>query len=242
MIIGVLFRIVLFQPLFNLLIFFYSTIALHNIGIAIIYLTVFIKIVLYPLSAKALKAQRALADINPKIALLKEKFKNDKEGLARATVTLYREEKINPFSSIGLLLVQIPFLIAVYMALTRGLGKADFSVLYPFIAHPESINYHLFGAFDLQVKNIYLAVIAGFTQFWQAKMMPMQTPSVHTKGSKDEELASVMNKQMLYFAPALTIFVAAKLPSGLALYWAVSNVLTILQQYILFRKYTHAKT
>lgn len=237
MIIGDIFNLVLFQPLFNLLILLYSSIALHTMGLAIVFLTIFIKLVLYPLSVKALKAQKALADVNPKITQLRAKYKDDKEGLARAMVALYRDEKINPFSSLGLLVVQIPFLIAVYMALTHGLGKADFSALYPFVTRPSTLNYNFLGLFDLQHKSIYLALLAGASQFWQAKMLPTQPPAVHTKGSKDEELAAVMNKQMLYFAPVLTLFVAATLPSGLALYWTVSNLLTVLQQFILFRNH-----
>lgn len=233
--IGQLFKIALFEPLFNLLIFFYSTVAFQDMGLAIILLTIFIKIILYPLSLKALRSQQAMLGLNPKIAELKEKYASKKEELAKALVALYREEKVNPFSSILLIIFQIPFLIAVYMVFTSGLGNADLGLLYSFVQKPEHLNLDFLGIFNLKNKSIYFALAAAFTQFWQAKMFSVARPAAGGQGSKDEELTAIMNKQMIYFAPALTVIIGARLPSGLSLYWAVSNLLTIVQQYLLFR-------
>jgi YidC/Oxa1 family membrane protein insertase len=83
---------------------------------------------------------------------------------------------------------------------------------------------------------VYLAILAGLAQFWQAKMMMTKQPTVKTEGSKDESMTAIMNKQMLYFMPAITIFIGISLPGGLTLYWFVITVLTALQQLVVFKK------
>lgn len=236
--IGELFRLILFQPLFNVLIFFYSNIAFGDFGLAIIYLTILIKLVLYPFSLKAIRTQQALASLNPRMAELKERHKGNKEDLAKAMMALYKAEKVNPLSSIFLMLLQIPFLIAVYWAMQAGLNNTDFSALYPFVTKPERVNLSFLSVIDLGQKSIYLAFFAGITQYIQAKMLPVPKPSVQSKGSSDEAMASMMNKQMLYFMPVITVVIGSRLPSGLALYWAVSNILSSVQQYFLLRKYS----
>ena len=105
------YNLILYQPLFNLLIFLYNLIPWHDLGIAIIVLTIVIKVVLWPLSGKALKSQKALQSLQPKIEDLKAQYKDDKEGMSRAMMALYKTEKINPFSSCLPLLIQLPFLM-----------------------------------------------------------------------------------------------------------------------------------
>lgn len=236
--IGELFRLILFQPLFNVLIFFYSNIAFRDFGLAIIYLTILIKLVLYPFSLKAIKTQQVLASLNPRMAELKEKHKGNKEELAKAMMALYKEEKVNPLSSIFLMLLQIPFLIAVYWAMRAGLNNTDWSALYPFVPKPENLNLNFLSFINLGQKSIYLAVVAGGTQYIQAKLLPTPKPLVKSAGSTDEAVASMMNKQMLYFMPVITVVIGSRLPSGLALYWAVSNILSSVQQYFLLRKHS----
>jgi len=92
------------------------------------------------------------------------------------------------------------------------------------------------GLIDLSKPNIYLAVLAGLVQFWQARMMSRNKPAVQTPGSRDESMTAIMNKQMLYFMPAITVFIGISLPGGLTLYWFVFNLFTGLQQLITFRK------
>jgi YidC/Oxa1 family membrane protein insertase len=92
------------------------------------------------------------------------------------------------------------------------------------------------GFLNLGKPNVYLAVLAGLAQFWQAKMMMTKRPPISTPGSKDESMAAIMNKQMLYFMPALTVFIGLSLPGGLTLYWFVLTLLTALQQILTFRK------
>src|SRR3990167_7571329 len=95
-----------YQPLFNVLVFIYNTIPGQDLGVAIIALTVLVRVLLYPLSSQSIKAQKMMQDVQPKLDALKKQFGADKEKLASATMQLYREEKVNPLSSCLPLLLQ----------------------------------------------------------------------------------------------------------------------------------------
>ncbi len=233
---GYLFNLIFYQPLFNLLIFFYNIIPGHDIGLAIIFLTILIKLILYPLSLKAIKAQKALNELQPKIEEIKKKFKDQKDKMAQEMMELYKKSKVNPFSSCLPLLIQLPFLIAVYRVFIKGLGSEGLEMLYPFISNPGHINSISFGILDLARPNLVLALLAGAAQFWQAKMMPVKQPPKSMPGAKDESVTAMMNKQMLYFMPILTVFIGVSLPGGLTLYWFLTTLLTVGQQYFYFKK------
>ena len=230
-----LFQEIFYRPILNFLVFLYNIIPGHDLGVAIILLTIVIKLVLHPLSLKSLKSQKELQEVQPKIDALKEQYKDDKEGLAKATMELYKEHKINPFSSCLPLLIQLPFLLAVYRVFRDGLANR-LGLVYSFVPKPETINAFSFGFLDLSKPNIILAVLAGAAQFWQAKTMMAKAPKKAETNSKQPDMAAMMNKQMLYLMPALTIFIGVSLPGGLTLYWFVLTLLTALQQWFMFRK------
>lgn len=230
-----IFTLLFYQPIFNLLIFFYNTISFQDLGIAIILLTAAIKLILWPLGRSSIKSQKALQDLQPKIEELKAKHGNDKVGLSQATMDLYKENKVNPFSSCLPLLLQLPFLWAVYRVFLNGVGN-KLELVYPFIYKPEVINTFSLGFLDLAAPNRYLAILAGLAQFWQAKMMMTAKPAVKSAGSQDENMAAIMNKQMLYIMPAVTVAIGFTLPGGLTLYWFVLTLITALQQLVTFRK------
>lgn len=232
---------ILLRPLFNLLVFVYNVIPGHDIGIAIIAMTVFIKLILYPISLKAIRSQKSLQELQPKLEEIKSKYKDKKEELAAEMMKLYKENNVNPFSSCLPLLIQLPILIAVYSVFQSGLSSQRFDLLYPFIANPGHINTVSLGLIDLAKASTYLAIGAAIAQFFQAKMMLSKQPE-KTKsgelipGSKDENMAAIMNKQMVYLMPLLTFWFGLKFPGGLSLYWLVSTLLQLLQQYIMFKK------
>lgn len=109
-------------------------------------------------------------------------------------------------------------------------------LIYPFITNPGHINSISFGILDLAKPNLILAILAGAAQFWQAKMMPIKQPPKNMPGSKDESITAMMNKQMLYFMPVITVVIGATLPGGLTLYWFLTTFLTVGQQYLYFKK------
>lgn len=232
-IIGDFFNLFLYKPLFNLLVLFYNIIPGNDFGVAIIFLTLLIKFILYPLSLKSFKSQKVLQDLQPKIKNLQEKYKNDKESLARATLDLYRNEKINPFSGLFLAFMQLPILIALYSVFSQGLKAEQLSNLYNFIKNPIIINPIFLGLIDLSKPNIILAVLAGILQFFQTKMA---SSNVDKKNEKIPDVAKIMQTQMLYFFPVITIIILLNLPSALGLYWVVGSGFSILQQYYIIKK------
>ena len=231
-----LFHAFLYEPILNLLVFLYNVVPGHDLGIAIILLTIIIKIVLLPLSKQSIKSQKALQELQPKINEIKAKYAGNKEEMGRAMMDLYKKNKVNPFSSCLPLLIQLPFFFAVFKVFKDGLNETTLSFVYPFIDRPQEISSSFLGLVDLSKPSVVLAVLAGGAQFWQAKMMITKKAEVKTEGAKDENIMAAMNKQMLYFMPAITIFIGITLPGGLSLYWFVITILTVLHQIYIFRK------
>lgn len=234
-----LFHVVLYQPLYNALIWLYNVLPGADMGVAIIVLTVIVKVLLWPLNHSSLVSQKALQDLQPKLNALKEQYKEDKEGFARATMELYKQEKVNPLSSCLPVLIQLPFIIALYSVLRAGLTDSSFTDLYAFVSAPAQINEMFIGILDLTAKSIPLALLAGGLQFIQTRMLTSRRPPMAQKakeGSKDEEMLASMNKSMMYTMPLMTVFIGSSLPAGLALYWVVNTLVSIMQQVIVFRK------
>lgn len=230
-----LFQVIFYQPLLNLLVFFYNIIPGQDIGLAIIAVTLVIKLILYPFSRQSLKSQKALQQLQPKINELKEKYKNEKEKMASEMMKLYKEEKVNPFSSCLPLIIQLPFLFAVYQVFRTGLTNGSLDLLYPFINNPGSLNPIAFNFFNLAEPNVILAILTGIAQFFQSKMLISTRPIIKSAGSKDEDMTAIMNKQMTYMMPVITVVIGVSLPSGLVLYWFLVTILTILQQFFIFK-------
>ncbi|MBU0721892.1 YidC/Oxa1 family membrane protein insertase [Patescibacteria group bacterium] len=231
-----LFNVVFYQPILNLLVFLYNIVPGHDIGLAIIIMTIIIKLILFPLSKQSIKSQKVLQELQPKINEIKKKYADKKEEQGRAMMELYKQEKVNPFSSCLPLLIQLPFLWAVFMVFRAGLSGTSLNLVYSFIYRPEFINTTSLGFVNLAERNVVLAILAGLAQFWQAKMMVTKRPEVHGNGAKDENMMAIMNKQMLYMMPVLTIFIGLSFPGGLALYWLVTTILTALQQLYMFKQ------
>ena len=242
---GEFFHTVLSVPIFNLLVFLYDALPGRDIGFAIIALTVIIKLILWPFMSKSLKGQKAMQELQPKIEELKEKHKDNREALSKGMMELYQKEKVNPLSSCLPLLVQLPILIALYRVLFAGFGQETMGQLYPFISNPGDINYLFLGTIDLSQKSLVLAVLAGIFQFFQTRMMVSSQPPKQVSGKKgalDESMLASMNKSMLMFMPVITVVIGATLPGGLTLYWVTINIVSILQQYLIFSQAKKAKT
>lgn len=235
-----------YQPIFNFFVWLYNILPGHDAGVAIILITIVVRFILYPFYRSQVKAQKAMQDLQPKLNAIKADFPNDKEKQAKAMMDLYKEHKVNPFSSCLPLLIQLPVFIAVYQVLRDGLTKPDsFQLLYSFVAKPDMINPLFLGVLDLSQRSIILAILAGAAQFWQGKMLFAQRPDPAVrkeKAAKDEDTMAIMNKQMMYIMPLMITFIGFSLPSGLSLYWFISTVFMIAQQYLAFRKSPSAET
>mgnify|MGYP001574904065 FL=1 len=230
--ISYLFNEIFYKPLFNGLIFLYNIIPNHDMGISIIVLTIVIRLMLWPLTNKGIKSQKALAALQPKIEEIKKKFKDNKEAQAKALMAIYSENKINPLTGILPLLIQIPIIIALWQVFLNSINS-DFSSIYTFIKAPIEIQTVFLGLFDLTKRSMLLAVIAGVLQYFQTKMiMPSYTKATEGRPSGSADFGRIMSKQMLYFGPVISMVIFWTLPAALPLYWIIVTLMTILQQYI----------
>mgnify|MGYP001557847561 CR=1 FL=1 len=231
-IISLIFNEALYRPLFNGLIFLYNTISFQDFGVAIILLTLLIRLVLYPLNQKAIKSQKALNVLQPQIKEIQQKFKGERQKQGQALMELYQKNKINPAGGCLPLLLQLPILLALYQVLWNGLNPERLNVLYSFISRPEAIDPMFLGFMDLAKGNPWMAILAGIFTFGQSKMM------ISKKSLKGQpgDFSVMMNKQMLYFMPLVTVFIAWNLPAGLSLYWVVMTLFGIGQQYLVLRE------
>jgi YidC/Oxa1 family membrane protein insertase len=225
--ISYLFNEIFYKPLFNGLVFLYHIVPGHDLGVAIIILTVIIRLILWPLTNKSIKNQKVLAKIQPQITEIKKKFKGNKEAQAKAMMQLYSENKINPLAGFLPLLIQIPIIIALWRVFLNSF-TLDLNFLYSFIPAPVQIQTVFLGLIDLSHKSAILAVLAGVLQYFQTKMVT--PPSVKPAGAPD--FGQMMSKQMLYLGPVLSIVIFWSLPAALPLYWIVVTLLTLLQQYL----------
>lgn len=231
------FYIILYQPLFNALVLLYNYVPGHDFGIAIIALTLIIRVILYPISVKAVKSQRGLQKLQPQLAEVQKKYKGDKERQAKEILDLYKKEKINPFSGLLLALIQLPILIALYRVFWDGLNPKQLSSLYSFVANPVHINALFLHIIDLSKPNLIFAILAGLTQYFQTKMLMPKTAPAPAEKNKGADFSQMMQKQMLYFLPVFTVIILIALPSALGLYWTISGLFSIIQQYLIFRKH-----
>lgn len=229
-----LFNIVLYQPLFNALVFLYQYLPGHDFGVAVILLTVLIRLVLYPSMAKSLKSQKVLAGLQPKIKKIQEEFKDDRERQAKETMALYQREKINPLGGCLPLFVQLPILIALYRVFWKGFETNELNNLYVFIPRPEQIDPSFLGLINLAAPSIVLALLAGVSQFLQTRYQNRLSPRPTGKGSADQ-FSSLMQKQMMYFFPVFTVFILWRLPAAIGLYWIATSLFSVLQQYLIFK-------
>ena len=228
-----IFDVLLYNPLFNLLVLIYNYLPGHDFGLAIIILTIIIRFVIYPISVKALNSQKALQRLQPQLQEIQKKYKDDKEKQAKATMGLYKKEKINPFSGLFLALIQLPILIALYRVFWNGLKPEELSNLYSFVANPIHFNAMFLNVMDLSKPNLAFAILAGILQFFQTKML---MPEIKKGEVKSNDISAIMQKQMVYFFPFITVIILLKLPSALGLYLIVSGIFSIVQQYFIFKK------
>lgn len=233
-----LFHVILYQPIFNAFIGLYNIIPGHDVGVVILIITIIIRLILYPLTSSSIKAQRSLQELQPKLDAIKKLYPEDKQKQAQATMELYKNNKVNPFTSCLPMLIQLPVLIALYLVMRDGLASNNIAQnLYSFVHNPGQINSISFKIFNLGAPSVVLAVMAGLAQFWQAKSLTRKNPPKEAgAGGKDESMTVMMNKQMLYFMPVMTALIGLRLPAGLTLYWFLSTMLMAIQQMILFKK------
>lgn len=228
---GNLFNQILYYPLWNALVLIYQYASFHDLGIAIIILTILIRVILFPLFYKGARDQAIIQRLAPRIKKIQEEHKHDKEKQAKAMMDLYKEHKVNPFSGFLLLLVQLPVLIALYRVFLNGFKSSVMDNLYSFVPHLQTFNHYSLGFIDLSSRNLIIVLLAAGAQYYQSKLMlPPKAAN-----PKDASAAESMARNMLYMGPIFTIIFlyVFNLPSAVAIYWLTTSAFSAIQQIVI---------
>ncbi len=237
-----------YLPLYNILIAFIALTPGHSVGLAIIALTIIVKTLLFPITKKAMVAQRQMRVLEPELKAIREKHGKDQQTVAKKTMELYQEKNVSPFSGCLPLLVQIPIIIGLYGLFLRGLNISP-DMLYSFVPHPDALDMH-FLSINLAGKSVVLAALAGATQYLQTRYMlpkgtnlknPIMAPDPTRSPSFQEEFARSMNAQMLYVFPILIASVSYSTSAAVALYFVASNIFGIGQEFMIRREFPPSK-
>jgi len=229
-----------FNPIYNGLVFLIANFSWIDMGIAVILITVLIKLILLPLTKKSIKIQIKTKELEPELKKIKEEYKDNKEEQAKQIMDLYKKNHLNPLSGFAVILIQLPIIFALYFVFLKGgLPEINTDILYSFIKIPEEVNMQFLGLINMvDSKNIILALLAGISQYIQIKLMlPKLEPKKnnHQKTFKDDLMRS-MNTQMRFVMPVIVFFISYSLPAAIALYWITSNIFMIFQEIFVKRK------
>ena len=224
-----------YKPIYNALIFITQTLPGHPLGWAIIILTLIIRTILLIPSQKAMQSQRRMQEIQPRLEKIKEKYKNDQQRLAAETMAVWKEAKVNPMGSCLPLLLQFPFLIAIFYVIQDGLNPDTTNLLYTTYTNFSitDIDTHFLGLNLLKINAYVLPVIIGSLQFAQMKLAMARTNKKKKGKDKDgkKNEMQVASNMMIYIMPVMIAVFTASLPAGVGIYWGTSTIYGIVQQF-----------
>lgn len=233
---GNIFNLYLVIPFFNVLILIYNFLPWPDIGVATILLTFVIRLIFFPLFYKGTKQQIIMSRLQPELQKIQKEYKSDKEKQVKAQMELYKKHKVSPFGSCLLTLLQLPIIFAVYRVFLNGFGSERMADLYGFVSKPEVVNSMFLGFINLAKPNFGITIIAAALQFISSKML-MPPASQSAPGDQpSQKMATVMQKQMIFLGPVMTLIILGTLPSIIALYWSATTVFSILQQWLIQKR------
>ncbi len=231
--VGEIWDLIILSPMINILIVVSSAL-FNNFGLSIIVLTIIVRGITTPLTLKQLRSTKALQELQPKMAELHQKYGKDKQKLAQEQMRMYKESGVNPAGCLLPMLIQLPIWISLFQSIIRVLAivPEDFLKLsgHLYSAWPQVFSLvplnSRFLWLDLAVPDrfLLLPILVGGTMWLQQKMVTSKT------GDPKQQAQSQM---MLWIMPLMFAFLTLQFPSGLALYWVVSNVISIGMQYFI---------
>jgi len=233
-----IFNEVFFRPLLNALVFLTGVLPSHDLGFAVIILTILVRFVLFPFTHHSIKAQTKMRSLEPEIARIRDEHKNNQEEQARRTMALYKEHGVNPFSGCVMLIIQLPLLIALYQVFLVGVGDMN-KYLYPFVSLPSSLDTIFLGVINLTEASIFLAALSGLTQFIQMKLaVPTLVAKLALPASTQQkpDISRMMTAQMTYVMPGIIFVIGIQFPAAVSLYWTTMNLFAIVHEMIVRKK------
>ncbi len=199
------------QQVLTVLYNFTASVGIPNLGLAIVIMTIIIKLIMFPLTKKQIQSTKAMMSIQPKMKALQEKYKDDKQRLNMELANLYKSEGVNPLAGCLPLLIQMPIMIGIFY------GIRD----YDYAAHPEIVTSFLWlKDISLSDPTYILPILSALTTFIQTKQTMPDT-------------GNAQNKIMMYFMPLFIGYISLTFPAGLVLYWVVMNIMQIAQQAVM---------
>lgn len=234
------FHAVIYDPLYNGLVFLVGIIPAHDMGVAVIILTIMVRIILFPLSRRAVETQMAMKKIAPEVEKVKEKYKNNREEQGKAIFALYRERGVHPFASVGLLAAQLPVLFALYWIFASGgLPVVRPELLYSFVTVPTGVNMEFLGILDMAGHSLILGILAAVTQFAYTRlsMGPREKKPAAAATSFSGDIARSFDLQARYVLPATFLFLSYVIPSAAMLYLVTSNLFMVGQELFSGRRF-----
>lgn len=233
-----MFHTIFYEPVYNLLVLFLEIVPLHDIGASIILVTLVVKTVLLPINLKATRTQYLMKAIEDELKVIKENHKDNPKELSQKMMEVYKREKINPLSSLVVMIIQIPVFIALYFVFSKGLNL-DANSIYSFIHFPEVLHTEAFGILDVTKRSLAIGIITGISAYFLARRQT-STMMANKKEGKDESFQDhfmkSMKVQLLYVLPIIIGISAYALPAALGLYWTTNNTLSFLQDVYIKRK------
>ncbi|MFC1900610.1 YidC/Oxa1 family membrane protein insertase [Chloroflexota bacterium] len=221
--------LIILNPLINILIML-SGYLFGSFGLSIIVLTVVINIVMYPLTQKQIKSQKAMQSMQGEIAEIKKKYAKDKQKAAEEQMKLMKESGISTSGCLVPMLIQMPVFIALYQSIIRLLATAPEGFLnlsqrlyfsWPEVFSSVPLESH-FLWLDLAAPNLILAILVGASMWLQQKMTTVQSSDPQQKAQ---------SQMMLWMMPLMFTFISISFPSGLALYWFTSTTIRVVLQW-----------
>jgi YidC/Oxa1 family membrane protein insertase len=230
------FKPVFYTPLYNALAFIVEHIPHADLGMAVIILTIVVKLVIFPLNLKAIRTQLKLKQLEPELEALKAKY-SDKQEQARQMMLFYKNNDINPFGGILPILIQLPIVISLYSIISKsGLPTINQALLYPFVNAPEMVSVHFLNIADVVSKSWILAIIVGITQIIQVHYSIPAIKKPEGAPTFKDDLARSMNIQMRFVMPIITAYIAYITSGAVALYLITSNLFAIGQEIYVRRR------
>jgi YidC/Oxa1 family membrane protein insertase len=238
-VISTFFHAVFYNPIYNALVALVALVPGSDVGIAVILVTIIIRLVLLPFSLSAARTQRAMKILEPKIKELKEKHKGDKEKEALETLALYREAQVNPFASILTVFIQIPVLLALYWVFYyepfSTVSAINMTRLYVFTPIPHTVSLQFLGIISVASKSMVLAALAGVTQFFQAHLALSGTMKPSDVKGMQNDFQRIMGMQLKYVFPFLIATISYTTSGAIALYFITTNLAGSLQEWYVRR-------
>ncbi|UFX83209.1 YidC/Oxa1 family membrane protein insertase [Candidatus Absconditicoccus praedator] len=243
---------IIYRPIFNLLLLFLVIFNL-NLGVAIIILTLFVRLLLLKPTLAGNKMQKEMTDLQPKLKEIQEKYKNDQQKMAEETMSVFKKHGSGPLKGCLMLLVQIPVFIGLFFVIrnfSETEGKLDMTYLYSFLefinvrgVDISQVNTVFFGIDLLSSGSIALTIIAPLLLFLQMKLTMLNRPSMPTNMPGAENMPD-MTKMMGYMNIALSTMMAFfvyTMPAGIGLYIATTTLFGVIQFSIQYRQLIKAK-